>query len=283
METNQTAARAARRFLDERVRNDWDWPNVPEAWSASDEEVRGITEFRERYYGDSDSQESEDEVNPYQFDTPDSIGDAVERKNQRRRRKQREELEEQMKENEGLRCFVERRDVWTGVASVRKYGKPASKDAAPGPGPGEHAFTSDEATSAPGEPLAEAEPLMPVAPRILVDNSIRASIAPKAYSDIYQKIVVSSRTPTVPVNLADMTKILVQGWKDNGEWPPKAAPLDPLAGRKRSIVGVNGVAHGGEFLSHHPHMKKGMDSVKRILHLNGHHGQDEGAAHEHAK
>ena len=59
MENNLTAARAAKRFLDDRVRNDWQYPDVPLAWSASDEEVRDATEFRERYYGESESSDSD--------------------------------------------------------------------------------------------------------------------------------------------------------------------------------------------------------------------------------
>ena len=40
MENNLSAARASRRHLEERLRNDWEYPDVPAVWSASDEEVR---------------------------------------------------------------------------------------------------------------------------------------------------------------------------------------------------------------------------------------------------
>jgi hypothetical protein len=124
MESNQTAARAAKRFLQERVRNDWAYPDVPPAWSASDEEVRDAQDFRERYYGESESSDSgEGEgAGPYKFDSPDSIGDAVAHKRDTRRKRRRERLEEEMQQNEGLRTWVERRDLWTGAASVKKYG-----------------------------------------------------------------------------------------------------------------------------------------------------------------
>ncbi|KAF2470614.1 uncharacterized protein BDR25DRAFT_225070 [Lindgomyces ingoldianus] len=264
METNQSASRAARRFLVDRVRDDWDWPNAPECWSASDEEVRGVSEFRERYYGTTSSSEPDSETdatNPYKFDSPDSIGAALESKAEARKRKRRMAIESEMAWNEGLSCFVVRRDVWTGAAAVRRYGT-------------NRATRGSNAT----------DPRVPLATPMLANNSIRNSITPKIYSDIYNKIVVSSRTPSVPINLSDMTRALVQGWKDNGEWPPKAGPLDPLAGRKRAaIVGVKmdkGVLHTEEFLSHHPHVKKGMDSVKRMLHLNGHH-HEHGAPENH--
>jgi hypothetical protein len=287
MENNQTAARSARRFLTERVRDDWDWPNTPEFWSASDEEVRGVTEFRERFYGTTSEPDSEPEegagANPYQFDSPDSIGDAVEQKRQRRKRKRRELQEEEMKWNEGMQCFVARRDAWTGAAAVKKYGRRHSTEDAPLSTPNPPADPPEdeqlhltgslppppEVSSTKNDP---ADPLIPLAHRLLPDNPIRASIKPKVYADIFNNIVVSGRSPSVPVNLADMTSALVVGWKENGEWPPKAQPLDPLAGRKRSaLAGIKAENGDGQFLAHHPHMKRGMESVKRIFHLAGPH------------
>lgn len=292
MENNQLAARAARRFLTDRVRDDWDWPTTPGAWSASDEEVRNITEFRERYYGTTSPEpEPESEAgageDPYKFDSPDSIGNAVEEKKQKRKRKRREMQEKEMAWNEGLLCFVQRRDVWTGAASVKKYGRrdqmaaeahdhdaAQAPDAHPPP-PTETAIPPPDISSVKNDP---ADPLIPIALPMLADNSIRQSIKPRAYPDIFNNIVIAGRSPSVPINLADMTRALVVGWKENGEWPPKAGPLDPLAGRKRGPL-VNVKPENGEFLAHHPHMKKGMDSVKRMFHLNGH--QDHGTPENH--
>ncbi|OAG05220.1 uncharacterized protein CC84DRAFT_1054313, partial [Paraphaeosphaeria sporulosa] len=250
MENNQSASRAAQRFLMDRVRTDWSWPDTPDAWSQSDEEVRGVTSFRERFYGTSSPSETEaegaDGSDPYKFDSPDSIGDAVEQKAQRKKRQRRIALEEEMKVNEGLRTFVERRDAWTGASAAAAH---------------DESFRTAVATT--------DEPLVPVAPRLLADNAVRKSITPRAYPDIFNKIVVSSRTPSVPINLADMTKALVAGWKENGEWPPKAAPLDPLAGKKRAALAAVRAENGEPFLAHHPHLQKGMDSVRKIFHLNG--------------
>lgn len=371
MEHNQSASRAARRFLDDRVRTDWDWPTPPPCWSASDEEVRGVTVFRERFYGDSSpssSSDSDDEAtenatasaaHPYKFDNPDSIGGMVERKAERKKRKREEQLRSEMLENEGLRIFVARRDRWTGADAVRKYGtnhtpkQPASANNNTAPRDRDETANSPAAAAAdehddkttvipdpttPGDsPLASPSPtpttptttvpsipplatpilpsvsntppppspplttaLIPLAPRLLATNSIRASISQRTYPDIYSKIVLQSRTPAVPINLADMSKALVQGWRDTGEWPPKQAPLDPLAGGKRrglgfglgfglgggrgggrgdaraAARGVNGAAHSGSateggdaFLAHHPHLQKGVGGLKRMLHLNG--------------
>ncbi|KAF2689428.1 hypothetical protein K458DRAFT_384076 [Lentithecium fluviatile CBS 122367] len=290
METNQSAARAARRFLDDRVRSDWDFPDTPDYWSASDEEVRGVTEFRERFYGTSEDEESGDEVaaDPYKFDSPDSIGDAVERKELGRKQKRITALEEEMIENEGLRLWVQRRDVWTGAAAVNKYGTKRPPKSAPTTQGGSSSTTpttrSSSDASAPIEINSHPPPhdrnnatsvdlLVPVAHPLLPDNIIRKSISPKAYPDIYNKIVLSSRTPAVPINLADMTKALVKGWQEHGEWPPKALPLEALAGKKRALASPRMDSGADPFLSHHPHLQKGVESVKKIFHLNGqHHG-----------
>jgi hypothetical protein len=275
MENNQAAARAAKRFLEDRVRNDWSYPRPAPAWSASDEEVRDAYDIRERYYGESESSESsneEDGPSPYKFDSPDSIGDAVAHTRDARRRRRRERLEEEMSENEGLRIWVERRDLWTGAASVKKYGtKRHATQAMPiveGQMEEEGPVATNPSLPSLDSASTETFDLVPVAPRLLASNPIRASVTPKAYSDIFQKIVVSSRTPSVPINLADMTKVLVQGWKDTDEWPPRAGLVDPLIGKKTEAA-VNG--HHGGFIQRHPHLEKSVDSVKRILHLNGAH------------
>lgn len=280
MESNQTAARAAKRFLQDRVRNDWAYPDAPPAWSASDEEVRNATGFRERYYGESESSDSDagEEADAYKFDSPESIGDAVAQTREARRRRRRDRLEDEMQHNEGLRLWVERRDLWTGARSVNKYGmRPRATGSTRGvEGDASKSTAPDEHPPAQPEPLSlddgtpETFDVVPVAPRLLDSNPIRESITPKAYSDIFQKIVVSSRTPSVPINLADMTKALVQGWQDSNEWPPRAALMDPLAGKKRSITGAASNSQPGGFINRHPHLEKGVDSVRRILHLNGH-------------
>lgn len=287
MENNQSAARAAKRFLDDRVRTDWAYPQVPPPWEHSDEEVRAAVEFRERYYGESDSSDSDMEPatgatkdaahDAYKFDSPDAIAAAVDRTRETRRKRRRLLLEAEMAENPGLRIWVERRDAWTGASSVRKYG---TRVLAQSPSP--PALPAHDSSTADAPPPPDTFDTCPVAPRLLADNPIRQSIGARAYTDIYAKIVTSSRTPSVPINLADMTRALVQGWKDTNEWPPKMGPIDPLAGKKRSIGGVLGGgrdglgrAEGG-FIHRHPHLEKGVGSVKKILHLNGHHAGGEG-------
>ncbi|KAI1495294.1 hypothetical protein F5X96DRAFT_612959 [Biscogniauxia mediterranea] len=70
--------------------------------------------------------------------------------------------------------------------------------------------------------LPKPPPLLPPA------NPMRASITPSAYPAIYDKIVVSSMTPACPVNLSDVIRSCVAGWKRDGEWPPRATEPPPV-------------------------------------------------------
>lgn len=297
MESNQTAAREARRFLADRVRDDWDWPDTPPPWVQADEELHGVLGFRERFYSTTSGSEADPDPaagaaeDPYKFDSPDSVAVAVESKLESRKRKRRDTLTQELAWNEGMACFVGRRDAWTGAASVRKYGAKRrstldqpevfsmdmDKSRAPDSAVAEDGVPDSNGTQTAAQTEANTETLLPVASPLLPLNAIRGSISSKIYPDIYNKVVVSARTPSVPINLADMTRALVQGWKDNGEWPPKAGPLDPLpGGRKRinilrSSVG-KGEARGDDaFLAHHPHVKRGVDSVRKIFRLSGSH------------
>jgi hypothetical protein len=50
---------------------------------------------------------------------------------------------------------------------------------------------------------------------------MRSSIQPSMYGSLYDKVVVQSQQPSCPVNLSDMLRACVVGWKRDGEWPPK--------------------------------------------------------------
>ncbi|KAI2467684.1 hypothetical protein F4781DRAFT_303082 [Annulohypoxylon bovei var. microspora] len=71
------------------------------------------------------------------------------------------------------------------------------------------------------------EPILPPA------TPMRASITPAAYSTIYDKIVIQSATPSCPVNLNDVIRACVTGWKRDGEWPPRAAEPPPVVAVRR--------------------------------------------------
>lgn len=85
------------------------------------------------------------------------------------------------------------------------------------------------------------ELLIPVAPPLISpSNPIRATINQSIYPSIYTKVVVQGMTPTVPVNLADLTKAMVQGWKADGQWPPKPAVTSIVLADDASVPKKNG-------------------------------------------
>lgn len=120
------------------------------------------------------------------------------------------------------------------------------------------------------------EPLIPlVRPLIPDSNPIRASIRPSLYPSIYSKIVVQGLTPTVPINLADVTRAIVQGWKADGQWPPKPTPQlpgDNIITHRR----VNGGNAANITIPNHNDEKNKKshgvaDAVKKVLGLSGIH------------
>jgi hypothetical protein len=58
---------------------------------------------------------------------------------------------------------------------------------------------------------------------------MRASVQPSMYGSLYDKVVAQSLQPSCPVNLADMLRACVVGWKRDGEWPPKSVYPAPAA------------------------------------------------------
>ncbi|KAI1780644.1 hypothetical protein F4818DRAFT_13007 [Hypoxylon cercidicola] len=95
------------------------------------------------------------------------------------------------------------------------------------------------------------ETLIPVPQPLLPPTTpMRASITPAAYLTIYDKIVLQSATPSCPVNLNDVVRSCVTGWKRDGEWPPRAAEPPPVvAVRKRKKDGADTRAHASRRMS----------------------------------
>jgi hypothetical protein len=120
--------------------------------------------------------------------------------------------------------------------------------------------------------------IVPVMEPFLPDsNSIRSSITPAIYASIYSKVIVQGLTPTVPINLADVTKAMVAGWKADGQWPPK--PSIPVPGsdvpvRKKShqAQAQNETANGklGRKGSLSGHGSGVTNAVKKVLGLSNH-------------
>lgn len=108
--------------------------------------------------------------------------------------------------------------------------------------------TQNSAISDP--PLPEScpvETLLPVGqPLLPPNNSLRASIIPAVYVSLYDKVVINNLQPACPVNLSDMLRSCVAGWKRDGEWPPRGAvPESTLAIRRYKKGAAVGSEHGG--------------------------------------
>ncbi|KAM0335224.1 hypothetical protein ACHAQA_000266 [Verticillium albo-atrum] len=89
--------------------------------------------------------------------------------------------------------------------------------------------SSRSTTSAPSTTVYPVETLLPIAPPLLPPNNpMRASITPAVYLSLYEKVILHTLTPSCPVNLSDMIRACVTGWKRDGEWPPRPAAVDPM-------------------------------------------------------
>lgn len=241
------------------------------------------------------SELSEDELphsssSPFKFDTPESIGQAVNASNIAGKTRRRREIRKEAVWNDGLACFEARRNAWTQAKVARARPKPPSPVSPSSPRKGlfwrTHTHTSsnagqtaaspasvtspltpvtttnshpDTAHAHPGsggsgnstpndnlspktsrsdhlhnEPLQPeqlpVETLLPIAPPLLPPaNPMRASITPALYASIYEKVVVHSLQPSCPINLGDMVRACVAGWKRDGEWPPRVMGPEPAA------------------------------------------------------
>ncbi|TFA97586.1 hypothetical protein CCMA1212_010686 [Trichoderma ghanense] len=77
--------------------------------------------------------------------------------------------------------------------------------------------------------LLPVETLLPIPHPILPpSNSFRASITPSIYLSLYDKVILNNMQPSCPINLADMIRACVTGWKRDGEWPPKPSAPEPI-------------------------------------------------------
>lgn len=249
-------------------------------------------EWKERDYASSDSDE-EDEVavkkkkggdkgkkGEVAFEGPDSVGAEIANRRAARRRRRRERLEEEMTWNDGMSHFMARRDAWCGARTIEQVralearrADDAKADAASASAStGSTPRTSTSSTTAASASTTATSPdpnihvagmtvappssvLIPVTARIMPDHPIRRRISPGMYSEIYSKIILQSRTPSVPINLSNMIHALVQGWKEDGEWPPKSGPLEKSIGRRKGSGGAS--------------LKDGVKAVGRVLRITG--------------
>lgn len=235
--------------------------HIRQTSTASNEQLadRPPIGWRERYYSDGEdsASDNDDDNTPPAFDTPDSVGTDLEARKQRRRQRRQQRFDDEMKENIGLAHWSAQRNTWTGAQSrtvaiqVAPATEPVSSQLQSPQTPSPAATTNASSTLA--EAIPDTDLKVPVTQPLLPDNAIRSRITTNSYSDIYTKIVLQGRTPSIPINLTDMTRSLVQGWKEEGQWPPKPTPAEP------SLVKKNG----------HPNIKGGLNKLGRVFGLKG--------------
>ncbi|KAH0402993.1 hypothetical protein KCU89_g2589, partial [Aureobasidium melanogenum] len=206
------------------------------------------TEWRPRYYSDGEDSASDNDDNhaPPAYDTPDSVGRDLEARRERRRRRRQQRFEDEMKENIGLAHWSAQRNKWTGAQDRSRLAQQNSSAAKLSPGQSQSPQTPSPAhTTFSSSTLTEAIPdtdlSIPVAPPLLPGDPIRHRINEKAYSDIYTKVILQGRTPSIPISLTDVTRSLVHGWKEEGQWPPKSTPAEPSLVKKNSHPRLKGV------------------------------------------
>jgi hypothetical protein len=239
-------------------------------------------EWRERDYAssDADSEEDENEIAAVKAGAEKSmfsggqkskdvasIAEDISNRRLARKRKRKELLEEEMLWNDGLNHWTIRRDAWCVAKTAEqvrelesrqgedvKAGSATSSASAQAASTSTSATSPDANTSAVGMSVAQpSHMLIPVMAKILPHHPIRKKISPAMYPEIYNKIIVQARTPSVPINLSVMIWALVQGWIDDGEWPPKPGPIEKSLTKKKG--------HGG--------VKDGVKSFARILRITG--------------
>ncbi|KAM3415350.1 hypothetical protein BST61_g8879 [Cercospora zeina] len=206
--------------------------------------------------------------NVYKFDGPDSVGTQVNDHRLARKRKRHQALQDEMKWNDGLAHWTRRRDVWccargsqeTTKKKKKKKQRPSKQGqrlrdpSTPGSSPSATPDAAVPTTTSASK--ISLDVLVPIAPPLLPNHPVRRRITTSMYPEIYNKIILQSRTPSVPINLLTLIHALVQGWKSDGEWPPKIGPLEKSIGRKKGA----GAGHEGS-------LRQGVMAVGRVLRL----------------
>ncbi|KAE7996946.1 hypothetical protein FH972_001622 [Carpinus fangiana] len=191
------------------------------------------------------------------------------RRREVRKRRRRRKLEEEMAWNEGLRFWQARRDAWC-CAKVMPHEEGTeqvceSHDS----GHGSTETPSEEDDSLHVQHVVSGTMLVPVAPALIQPGEpSHIAITPTLYPSIYSKIVVQSLTPSVPINLSHMVHALVDGWKRDGEWPPKATAASPSILNPAKTTTAPGEGYGARIGLGHFGVRKGMARMRRSLRLS---------------
>jgi Protein of unknown function (DUF4050) len=295
------ASRSVKRYLLEVVRDGWEFHSPQEL----NEDGLGAVEkepvsWRQREDGLSDIESDASHArkrsksDPYRFENPDAVADYVEKV----RRKRRKVLREEMEWNEGMSNWVKQRDAWTGATrrseTTRKRlsaklssalherntsdctdgSMPSALSLESGTGTG--AASSNESLEGAGH---EDEPWLPIYPQLFdEDNILRSRIQPTAYPTIYSKVVLQSLTPNIPIPLNHMVKVLVEGWKSEGNWPPSAAQVVAADLKQGKVSSRFARWRMGSKDGQKERVKKSIGLMKKAVRLDG--GEDAGIGFE---
>jgi hypothetical protein len=101
----------------------------------------------------------------------------------------------------------------------------------------ESSASASDSTRAQNHPV---ETLLPIGqPLLPPTNPLRASISPAVYLSLYDKVILHNLQPACPINLSDMLRSCVTGWKRDGEWPPRGSAPDPIPGSRKKKKKMN--------------------------------------------
>lgn len=261
---------AVKRYLSENVRDDWtwEWPRpaiVPTAapdstkdsswhlrskgWKERDEWSDNASEGGSNHASVRNAEMADpekDKGDPFRFDSPDGVGEALHKIEIDTKRRRKKRLADEMAWNDGLRCFSQRRDAWTGARRVHRSASlgftPITKQQT------STSFSSEDGGSSTAieqeeESEWEADTEIPIAPPFIpAENGMRKMITPANYSTIYDKVILNQITPLCPINLKDITKSCVKGWQRDGEWAPASNVVTGGKNRRKmSVAGLFGL------------------------------------------
>lgn len=225
------------------------------------------TEERPSFLRGFSSGKASTHTDPFRFENPDSVGEVLQRKVERKKMRRQKRFVDELKENEGLRCFTVRRNVWTGAKIVRRpvTSRPAtartnesgsadgavtkngdhqaSDGAVTGNGDhqaseveGENGVNGEEENAQWGDVILDT--YIPIPPPLLPPSTpMRKAITPRNHTTIYDKIILGGQTPLCPINLQTVVSSCVEGWKRDGEWPPRSTVENNALMSRRKVVG----------------------------------------------
>lgn len=248
-------------------------PLKPELQIRRKRDLFSLTGHRREHSGGSNHARSSSDPCTLS-ELPSTSQDSGERRKDARKQRRKARLAEEMSWNEGLRFWQARRDAWCCAkkVSVDELENHLRPDASDGHDSG-HASnesperpSSDDAKKTLRRPSSQVT-LVPIPPPLIAETEpIHIKINPSLYPSIYSKVVLQSLTPSVPIKLSHMIPALVDGWKRDGEWPPKSADVAapaPVVSRERALQEPHEAGRLGM-----SHVRRGMARVKRGLRLS---------------